>query len=155
MHYCRSEVPPGSATCQPLGSCPAAGTPAGTSTLPETTAVEQCGCRLFLPADERQVAARLLLMTGTLRRPYEFGCRRHSPAYNRDHHIHLMNLTAFGALKTTRVVNFLNADQTVWKLGENWHAFRLAKIIASYIGFDLCVRGTTKAPSHDTCISRR
>jgi hypothetical protein len=29
-------------------------------------------------------------MTGTVCRPYEFGCRRHSPAYDRDHKIYPM-----------------------------------------------------------------
>jgi hypothetical protein len=60
--------------------------PAGTETSPEKIAVEQYGCRPFLPAEERQVAARLQDMTGTVCRPYMFGCRRHNPAYDRDHH---------------------------------------------------------------------
>jgi hypothetical protein len=37
------------------------------------------------PADERQVAAWFRDMTGTICRPYEYGCRRHTPAHDRDH----------------------------------------------------------------------
>jgi hypothetical protein len=40
----------------------------------------------LLPAEERQVAARLQDMTGTVCRPYMFGSRWHSLAYDRDHH---------------------------------------------------------------------
>jgi hypothetical protein len=49
-------------------------------------------CRPFSLAGNRHIAARLQVMTGTVCRSYMYGCRRHTPAYDRDHHIFPMNV---------------------------------------------------------------